>query len=132
MGLPAAVKHTQAVLDRMVTESDETGEWRGRLTEVVAELGASPHYSVIRRLLTRSGAAEQVSRGGGSQPSIWHIHDPKADIATAMLVGGRVPDVKDRMDRLEDLVGGINVPRAIADLAQDIAFIKQIITKEVE
>jgi hypothetical protein len=111
----------------MVEQSDESGKWQGKLTELINAEGATPHYSAIVKLLVRSGAAEQIRRGGGAAPSEWQVFNPEADLGAAHRGMFKAPVAQDRIDRLEQLVGGVNVPLALAELARDIAFVKHVV-----
>lgn len=112
----------QATLARMVKES-EGGIWTGRLSQVVTEVSHPAFYSTVRAMLIRSGAAEQLARGGGKRPSQWRVLDPDFNFESSK-VSGKPPlqqgkDV-DRLSELEKMVGGVNVAYAVVDLQRQI------------
>lgn len=121
-----AVKYARDVLARMVAEAVD-GRWDGRLTALIEEVGgkaAVSNYSAIRNLLLRSGAAAQEARGGGGRASTWVILDADADLTDASRAKQHSRLSSDRLTRVEGMVGGIQVPKAIADMATDIGLMK--------
>lgn len=108
----------KAVLDQMVAESVD-GLWTGRTTQVVAAIAGAGAYGKVMRLLKTSGAIEQISRGARGQPSVWRITNADADVGTGTTDGGtteRKRNLERRVEELERLVGGVNVPDAITEL----------------
>lgn len=117
------VAYAAAVLGRMIHEADADGVWEGRATDIVNELGGGGYYSRIISLLYSSGAIEMMQRGGGGTPSKFKILDPNADIGAGESdpsILRRKRTVLTRIEDLERLVGGIDVPQALAELKKAI------------
>lgn len=132
-------EYAATVFDAIKADADRDGLWTGNLTEVIGKNAPIAHYSRIRDVLKRSGAMEQVRRGGGSSPSIWQIVDRDIDLATAPLRGKApspgmdgVSKTERRLQALEDSIGDLDVKMAIADLALDIRTIKRAISGTLE
>jgi len=125
---PKAIVFAEKVLAAMVKDMDKNRMWVGRMTTFQLELGVPPpYYSDVIRLLKDSGAAVQIKRGGGHTPSEWQILDPKANIEKASklsTVTKRWRTIESRLDNLEENVGGVNIKKALADLANDIGDLK--------
>lgn len=128
-------EYAATVFDAIKADANQDGLWTGNLTAVIGENAPIAHYSRIRDVLKRSGAMEQVQRGGGPSPSIWQIMDRDIDLATATL-RGKAPSpgvdgkskTEQRLEALEGSIGDLDVRAAIADLALDIRTLKKVIS----
>jgi len=117
-------EHSQAVFDRMLAEAeldDGTLMWKGSLSVLVAELAPPSQYSNILKVLKGAGLIVQVRRGGGGSPSWWAIMDTENTVLVnhppnMMGTLERRRTLETRIEDLERLVGGVDVPRALADI----------------
>ena len=116
-----AIGYAKIVLQKMVQEADkDSGVWTGRMSDLVESVAPVSNYSRILGILKGSGAIYQVRRGGGKSPSIWQVMDADAELSLESLeraVRPRRRTLETRISDLEALVGGVNIPLALADIA---------------
>jgi hypothetical protein len=133
----AKVGHARRILEAMTEQAvDDAGDkiWTGKTTELVQGLGIPmAYYSQVMRILTDAGAVEQVSRGGGPKPSVWRIMDPDVDLLDSQHpTVPRRRTMEARISDQESLVGGVNVPNAVATLTGDVDYLKRRLQEHIE
>lgn len=79
--MPALYGYCEQVYKEMDKESERDADgnkiWRGAGTKLLASLNLSnPYYSHIMKALQRMDCIRQIRRGGGGQPSVWHLVQP--------------------------------------------------------
>lgn len=124
--VPRVIEFARAVFARMLEEADEEGIWRGKMTELHNELGVPTNYysKVVNHI---SVAADQVERGGVNRLSVWKIEKPDYDFSEEASVKLR-PSKRtneSRIQALENSVGGLNIPKLIADMSLEIEVLKR-------
>jgi hypothetical protein len=112
---------TTEVFARMVAESVD-GVWQGSLTGIIDASDGRNYYSDVKQALIASGAAEQITRGGGTALSEWRILNPDVDFRTVGTI--RAGHEGRRIDAIERLLGGLDVKQALAAMATDIQNLK--------
>lgn len=132
----ANLDYAKRILEKMVAESDN-GLWTGNATELVGSIAPMPSYGKLMGMLKGVGAITQVKRGGGTSPSVWEILNPDPDwTAEVGKASGKITQLHtpaavltQRVDNLEKMVGGIDIPDALATLAREINAIKAQLVK---
>ena len=116
------------------TMEDDRLVYEGKTTQLLTSVGISiPYYSHVMKALQRMGCVEQLRRGGGPTPSRWALwkepseEDFEAAVGPIRRVSRENTDVYKRINALEEelkavkaLLGGINVPQALATLATEM------------
>jgi len=129
VGDTLVVRKAKELYERMLTEADAEGVWEGKISAVMHELGVSNRYSEVMGTLRDSGAVEQLRRGAGVWPSIYKVH-PNAKIVKATTRHATRLDVRKLeadVTAIKESIGGLNVVKAIADLATEIEMLKRLI-----
>lgn len=108
--------------------------WTGFTTHLMKELEVpAPYYGHILDAMQRMGCAQQTRRGGGTSPSqwvLWKDPTPEEYVKVRMAVKGRprgnsMLEVNQRIASIEQRLGGLDVGRALADMALEIKLLKE-------
>lgn len=125
-----ARKFYAALLKRASTEDVAGAElpvFRGYLTEVfVNEIGTYGKYTACKQLLDYNRVIEVVERGFRKTPAmviLFPLPDylepvPKAPSQKDLTASEEFASLRDRVKRLEDLVGNDHLPSVLQELAQ--------------
>lgn len=109
--------YAASVLQRISSEADEDGLWRGHMTKLVMEFAPPSMYSRVVAHLKGVGAIEIVDRPGFEKEGTWRVVNPDADVfgTPQSPTGPPRNTLETRVSELERLVGGIDVAQAIGD-----------------
>ena len=146
---PAIWHHVLRVYDAMAEQAKEVAieddgqstyfespatMYEGFTSHLFQELGiAVPNYGPVLDLLREMGCITQERRGGGPSPSVWRLwkrptlEDFERAHVTVPRVEAKVRKQQHEEQRITDIqkqLGGIDIPRAIADLQNQINVIR--------
>jgi len=126
--MPQMFNHCVQVYNAMhkTAELVQNGEgpprriWTGFLTKLINEdcKLAVPYFTGVRNNLMRMGCIAQITRGGGTHPSIWELitapteelFNAKGKVRTnskASQLQGQLADVNTRLERVERMLANL-------------------------
>ena len=133
---PAMWEHVKRTYFAMRVAS-ETSEGRVYYTGFISslmfdELGVPvPYYGKVLGILKLMGCVAQIRRGGGRSQSQWELfEEPTLENFEKAWEQYKGPPKTDPMEaKMKDvtrMVGGVDVPKAIADLQQQLNLLKEM------
>src|SRR5215831_21013094 len=127
------------------TEKKSFPTWEGHTTRLFQRLGVpTPYYGHVLGILQKMGCISQARRGGGSPTSQWVLWKPpvledfykleEAGPGSRRISQGamaRLSVLEQRVNDLKDLLGGVDVHKALFDLEREVRDVRAALATHV-